>query len=198
MGPVGSRGGIGACGENSDKGDTGGVGQQGHVGPQGSTGPRGAQGAKGLCGVAGIQGPLGVQGPVGSTGRQGERGLKGDKGIQCLVGDKGDRGERGARGVKGEKGIHDKSDVLSELAKHQPIQLVTRYAEKKWFIKYHVSEDRLSIIELVWGVGTLRSVSAYHELAWHFSAKFVNGQGHEMANVQKVTGHGHFLEMKNQ
>ena len=46
-------------------------------------------------------------------------------------------------------------------------------------------------------MGTLRSVSAYHGPAWHFVAKFVSGQGHEMANVQKVTGHGHVFEMKN-
>ena len=65
------------------------------------------------------------------------------------------------------------------------------------FIKYHESEDMSSIIELSGCVGTLRSVRAYHEPAWHFDAKFVNGQGHEMANVQKATGHGHFLEMKN-
>ena len=32
---------------------------------------------------------------------------------------------------------------------------------------------------------------------WHFDAKFINGQGHERANVQKATGHGHFLKMKN-
>ena len=43
----------------------------------------------------------------------------------------------------------------------------------------------------------LRNVSVYHEPAWHFVAKFVDGQGHEMANVQKATVHGHFLEMKN-
>ena len=65
------------------------------------------------------------------------------------------------------------------------------------FVKYHVSEDRSSIIELSVGVGKLRYFSAYHEPTWHFVAKFVNGQGHEMANVQKATGHGHFLEMKN-
>ena len=46
-------------------------------------------------------------------------------------------------------------------------------------------------------MGTLRNVSTYHEPAWHFDAKFVDGQGHEMANIQKATGHGHFLEMKN-
>ena len=46
-------------------------------------------------------------------------------------------------------------------------------------------------------MGTLRNVNAYHEPAWHFVAKFVDGQAHEMANVQKATGHGHFLEMKN-
>ena len=68
---------------------------------------------------------------------------------------------------------------------------------KMCFIKYHVSEDRLSTIYLSGGVGTLRNVSAYHEPAWHFGAKFVDGQGHEMAHVQKATGHGHFLEMKN-
>ena len=64
-------------------------------------------------------------------------------------------------------------------------------------VKYHVLEDRSSIIELSGGLGTLRNVSAYHKPAWHFDAKFVDGQGHEMANVQKATGHGHFLEMKN-
>ena len=46
-------------------------------------------------------------------------------------------------------------------------------------------------------MGTLRNVSAYHEPMWHFDAKFVDGQGYEKANVQKATGHGHFLEMKN-
>ena len=65
------------------------------------------------------------------------------------------------------------------------------------FIKYYVSADRSSIIELSGGVETLRSVSAYHEPAWHLDAKFVDGQEHEMPNIQKATGHGHFLEMKN-
>ena len=54
-----------------------------------------------------------------------------------------------------------------------------------------------SIIELSGGMGTLRNVSAYHEPACHFDAKFVNGHGDEMANVQKATGHGHFLEMNS-
>ena len=100
--------------------------------------------------------------------------------------------------MKGEKGIQgDNSNVLSVLAEHLLIQLATRYDEKMCFIKYHVSEVRSSIVELAGGVGTLRSISAYHEPAWHFDAKFVSGQGHEMANVQKATGHGHFLEMKN-
>ena len=61
------------------------------------------------------------------------------------------------------------------------------------FIEYHVSEDRSSIIELTGDVGTLRSVSAYHQLVWHFDAKFVDDQGHEMVNVQKATGHGYLL-----
>ena len=30
-----------------------------------------------------------------------------------------------------------------------------------------------------------------------FDGKFVNGQRHVRANVQKVTGYGHFLDMKN-
>ena len=64
-------------------------------------------------------------------------------------------------------------------------------------MKFHVSEDRSSIIELPGGVGVLLSVSANHEPAWHFDAIFGSGEGHEMANVQKATGHGHFLEMKN-
>ena len=53
---------------------------------------------------------------------------------------------------------------------------------------------KASIIELSGGVGTLRNVSAYHEPALHFDAKFVDGQGHEMANVQKATGHGFFRD----
>ena len=199
MRPVGSGGGSGARGENGDKGGTGGVGQQGTIGPQGSTGPKGAQGARGLRGVAGIQGPLGVQGPVSSSGGQDERGPKGDKGTQGSVGAKGERGERGERDVKREKGIQGEySDALSVLAEHLPIQLATRYGEKMCFDKYHVSEDRSSILELsCGGAGTLHNVSVYREPMCHFDAKFVNGQGYEMANVQKDTGHGHLLEMKN-
>ena len=47
-------------------------------------------------------------------------------------------------------------------------------------------------------MGTLHSVCTYHEPAWHFDAKFIDGQGHEMANAQIAAGHGHFfIEMKN-
>ena len=177
MGPVGSKGGIGACGKKGAKGDIGSVGQQGPIGPQGSTGPRCVQCAKRLSGVAGIQGPLGVQGPVGSTGEQGGRGL---------VEDEGDRGERG---VKGEKGIQgDNSNVLSVLADHLSIQLVTPYGEKMCFVKYHISGP----VDYRRIVGMLCNVSTYHEPMWHCDAKFINGQGHEKANVQKAAGHGHF------
>ena len=65
------------------------------------------------------------------------------------------------------------------------------------FVKYHVSEDKSSIVESSGGVQTLRNVSAYHEPAWHFDAKFVDRQGHVRANVQKATGRGHFVEKKN-
>ena len=65
------------------------------------------------------------------------------------------------------------------------------------FVKYHVSEDKSSIVESSGGVQTLRNVSAYHEPAWHFDAKFVDKQGHARVNVQKAYGHGQFLEMKN-
>ena len=62
--------------------------------------------------------------------------------------------------MKEEKGIQgDNLDVLSV----QP-ELTTRYIEKMSFIKYDVSEDRSSIVELV-GVGTLRCRSTYHEYA---------------------------------
>ena len=44
---------------------------------------------------------------------------------------------------------------------------------------------------------TLCNVSAYHEPAWHFDGKFVDGLGHVRANVQKASGHGHFLDMKD-
>ena len=51
----------------------------------------------------------------------------------------------------------------------------------------------MSIAELVGGVGTLHCVSTYHEPASHFDAKFVNGKGHKMANIQKATSHGQFF-----
>ena len=88
--------------------------------------------------------------------------------------------------MKGEKGIQgDNSNVLSVMADHLPIQLAKRYGDKMCFVKYHVTEDRSSIIELFGGVGTLPNVSAYHEPAWHFDAKFLDA---------KAAGHGHFLE----
>ena len=49
-----------------------------------------------------------------------------------------------------------------------------------------LSEDRSSIIESSGRVGTLRNDSAYHEPTWHFDAKFVDGQGHEMARKRLV------------
>ena len=131
---------------------------------------------------------------------RGSAGPIGPKVVQGVQGAKCDCGERGERGVKEEKNIQgDNSDVPGLLAEHLTIQLATRYGEKCVLssIKHHVSEDRSSIVELAGGVGTLRCVSAYHEAAWHFDAKFVNSEGHEMANVQKATGLGHFLDMKN-
>ena len=98
--------------------------------------------------------------------------MKGDKGIQGFFGvqgAKGDRSERDERGAKGDKGIQrDNSN-----------------GEKMCFIKYHVSENMSSIVELTGGVGTLRCVSTYHEPAWHFDAKFFNGEGHEMETYRK-------------
>ena len=82
---------------------------------------------------------------------------------------KGDRGDAGAMGAKGRKG--------------DPVP-------------YHVPEDRSSIVELI-GVSTLHCVSAYHDSAWHFDAKVVNGEGQETANVQKESGHPRVQEMKN-
>ena len=89
------------------------------------------------------------------------------------------------------------SDVLSVLVAHIPIQLATRYGEKMCFVKYHVSEDKSSIVESSGGVQTLRNVSAYNEPTWHSDATFVDKQELTRANVQKAPGHGHFLEMKN-
>ena len=64
--------------------------------------------------------------------------------------------------MKGEKGIQgDNSDVLSALADNLPIQLATRYGEKICLV-----------IELSGGVVTLCNITAYHEPAWHFDAKF--------------------------
>ena len=127
-----------------------------------------------------------MQGPVGTTGVQGERVPEGHYGNQGLVGEKGDRGERGERGGKGEKGIQgDTSDVQSVLADHLLIQLAIRYPEIMCFVMYHVSEDRSIIVQFSVGVGTLRNVSAYHEPAWHFDGKFVNGQGHVRETYRK-------------
>ena len=152
---------------------------QGGIGQQGSTGPRGVRGDEGLRGFAS---PLGMQGPVGANGVKGERGPQGPYGTQGLVGNQSDRGERGECGERGEKGLQcDTSVVLSVFAYHLPIQLATRYGEKMWFVKYHVSEDKSSIVESSGGVQTLRNVSAYHESAWHFDAKFVDRQAHTRA-----------------
>ena len=65
------------------------------------------------------------------------------------------------------------------------------------FVKYHVSEDKSSIVESCGGVQTLHHVSAYHEPTWHFDATFVDNQGHTKATVQNAKGHGNLLEMKN-
>ena len=65
------------------------------------------------------------------------------------------------------------------------------------FVKYHVSEDQSSVVRMSGGVQTLHNVSAYNEPTWHVDAQFVDKQGYTKANVQKVSGHGHFLEMKN-
>ena len=46
------------------------------------------------------------------------------------------------------------------------------------FVKYHISEDKSSIVESCGGGETLRNVSAYHEPTWHIDGNF-------------------FLEMKN-
>ena len=145
--------------------------------------------------MRGVADPDGHKGP---SGENGDRGWEGPPGIQGLVGDQGERGEHGQRGERGEKVVQgDTSDVLSVLAAHLPIQLAERYAKKMCFVKYHVSEDQSSVVRMIGGVQTLRNVSAYNEPTWHFDAQFVDKQGHAKSNVQKVTGHGHFLEMKN-
>ena len=101
------------------------------------------------------------------------KGIKGFVGVLGIQGDRGERHECGAKGDKGNQG--DNPNVLDVLVVHLPIQLATTYGEKLCFIKYHVSEDRSSIVELTGGVGTLRCVGVYHKPAWHFDAKYVNG-----------------------
>ena len=62
-----------------------------------------------------------------------------------------------------------------------------------YFVKYHVSDDKSSIVESSGDVQTLRNVSAYHEPSWCFDAAFVDRQGHARASdVQKASGDGHF------
>ena len=90
------------------------------------------------------------------AGVKGDRGPQGPFGIQCVVGDQGDRGELDERDERGEKGLQcDTSDVLSVLADHLPIQLGKRYGEKMCFVKYHASEDKLSIVDSSGVVQTL-------------------------------------------
>ena len=60
-----------------------------------------------------------------------------------------------------------------------------------------VSEDKSSIVESSGGMQTLRNVNAYNEPTRHFDAQFVDKQEHTRAKVQKASGHGRFLEMKN-
>ena len=145
-----------------------------------------------------MRGVAGPDGPKGPSGEKGDRGWEGPPVIQGLVGDQGERGESGQRDERGEKGVQgDASDVLSVLTAHLPIQLAERYREKMCFVKYHVSEDQSSVVRMTGGVQTMRNVSAYNEPTWHFYAQFVDKQGHAKANVQKSSGHGHFLEMKN-
>ena len=185
--------------ERKERGVAGVQGGKGNVGSRGPkaepVGPVGPEGEQGVQGTSGERGPIGTKGDQGVRGSVGPIGPKGVQGFQVA---KGDRGERGERGVKGEKGIQcDNSNVLSVFAEHLPIQLATRYGEKMRLIKYYVSEDLSRIVELAGGMGTLRCVSAYHESAWHFDAKFIDDEGHEMENVKKANGHGHCLQMKN-
>ena len=112
-----------------------------------------------------------------------------------IQGERSEHGQRVERGGKGGEG--DTSDVLSVLAAHLPIQLAKRYGEKMCFVKYHISEDQSSIGRSHGGVQKLRNVSACNEPTWHFDAQFVDQQGHTRADVQKASGHGHFLKMKN-
>ena len=145
-----------------------------------------------------MRGVSGPDGPKGPSCEKGEKGWEVPPGIQGLVGDQGERGEHGQRGERGEKGVQgDASDFLSVLTTHLPIQLAERYGEKMCFVKYNVSEDQSSVVRMTGGVQTLGNVSAYNEPTWHFDAQFVDKQGHAKAKVQKASGHGHFLEMKN-
>ena len=156
------------------KGDSGG---QESVGSQGPAGKRGVVGPGGPPGKIGKIGSVRSKGDVGARGEKGEHGPRGRYGTQSLVGDQGDRGERDERGERGENGLQgDTSDVLSVLADHLPNQLVTRYGENMCFVKYHVSEDKSSIVESSGAVQTLRNFSAYHEPAWHFDANLSIGK----------------------
>ena len=125
----------------------------------------------------------------------GSSGPRGEQGSQGSVGSAGPRGERGSHGPKGDRGIQG---VLSVLAEYLPIQLATRYGEKMCFIKYHVSDDKSSIVKVSGGAKTLRCISTYHEPAWHFDAKYLHRQGHTMTTVVLDTSvfSNYYLAMK--
>ena len=98
-----------------------------------------------MRGVEGVRGVAGADGPKGPAGVKGDHGPQGRFGIQGLVcGQRGERGEKCIQGVT--------SAVRNVLGAHTPIQLATRYGAKMCFVKYHVSEDKSSIVESLDGV----------------------------------------------
>ena len=79
----------------------------GPVRARGGAGARGEKGNKGDTGGVGQQGPIGPQGSTGPRGSQGSTGTAGPKG------DKGDRAVD--------------IDIVAELCKHLPVELVEQY-----------------------------------------------------------------------
>ena len=177
-----------------DRGPSGARGLKGDSGDKGAVGSRGPTGKRGVEGPEGPPGKIGKMGPVGSKGKIGARGEKVDK---------GDTGDVGPRSVQGAKGLRGVAGIQGPLGVQGPVDATGEQGERGRKGHYGIDGlvgdkgDRSSIAELPGGVETLRNLYAYNEPTCRFDAKFVNGQGHERANVQKATGHGHFLEMKN-
>ena len=100
------------------------------------------------CGAAGPGGPPGKIGKIGAFGARGEQGDKGDTGgvgqqgtigPQGGTGPQGSQGATGAAGPKGGKGDPTVDiDIVAELCKHLPMEMVEQYRRGS-YVRYAIN-----------------------------------------------------------